>query len=297
WDGWPDGPLELDLTWSEFDAKKNLMVHWTTKGGSGDRKGKDTASFWEAGKKSTRQCCGYLGCMNESCKVIVRAQTTPQGRAKQLGKQCRCGSDLAHFECSNSDRMYKWKGGIVYENPGARPLQLIVGLRRGSGHGKSVADISSVLTNRDRVGKELQQIRRGQGPDAFLKEFEDFAASHPNFIAHSRLDEFIVISLQTDWMRSQSLAFDVGVQTARDVEDAVSGTLSDAAHGWWRDRHRLLVVSSVFSPAADRWVPVLFSYTNGATSAHYKEHFLVLMKAIANRALSLSLSISYGSGF
>ncbi|KAH6880960.1 hypothetical protein BKA70DRAFT_1411486 [Coprinopsis sp. MPI-PUGE-AT-0042] len=314
WDGWPDGPLELDLTWSEFDATKNLMVHWTTKGGSGDRKGKDTASFWEAGKKSTRQCCGYLGCMNESCKVIVRAQTTAQGRAKQLGNQCRCGSDLVHFECSNFDRMYKWKGGvhyinkgyhdhprpthvlhltpkervewekIVYENPGARPLQLIVGLRRGSGHGKSVADISSVLTNRDRVGKELQQTRRGQGPDAFLKEFEDFAASHSNFIAHSRLDEVIVVSLQTDWMRSQSLAFDVGVQTARDVEDAVSGTLSDAAHGWWRDRHRLLVVSSVFSPAADRWVPVLFSYTNGATSAHYKEHFLVLMKAIANRA-------------
>ncbi|KAH6889065.1 hypothetical protein BKA70DRAFT_1541345 [Coprinopsis sp. MPI-PUGE-AT-0042] len=287
WDGWPDGHIELDLTWSEFEATKSLMVHWTTKGGSGDRKGKDTASFWEGGKKSTRQCCGYLSCRNGSCKVIVRAQTTAQGRAKQLGKKCRCGSDLDHFECKNVDRMYKWKGGvhyindgfhnhprpthllhltaneriewneIVFKNPSARPLQLIVGLRTGSGHGKSVADISPVLTNRDRVGKELQQARRGQGPEASLKELEDFAAHHPGFVTHSRLDEVVVICLQTDWMRSQALAFDVGVETTCDVEDAVS---------------------------ADRWVPVLFLYTNGATSKHYKEHFLALMKTIAKRA-------------
>lgn len=173
---------------------------------------------------------------------------------------------------------------IVYDNPGERPLQLIVGPRTGSGHGKSVAEILSVLTNRDRVGKELQQVRHGQGAVASLKEFEEFATNHPGFVIHSCLGEVVVICLQTDWMRSQALAFDTGVETSRDVDDPVSGTLSDAAHGWWRDRNRLLVVSSVFSPTADRWVPVLFSYTNGATSKHYKEHFLALLKTIAKCA-------------
>ncbi|KAF9064588.1 hypothetical protein BDP27DRAFT_1199913, partial [Rhodocollybia butyracea] len=43
----------------------------------------------------------------------------------------------------------------------------------------------------------------------------------------------------------------------------------------------LLIISSVFSQILLRWVPVLISYSNGATSTHYEQHFLALLESIA----------------
>lgn len=170
---------------------------------------------------------------------------------------------------------------LVTNHPNAGPLSLIVGVSTLHGPGKSVADISPVLANQDRTKSERRAIQSGKssGGDRFITEFAAFCEAHPRFIVHSHFGLVTVVTMQSDLMAAQ-LVKDYLLEG-----DPVNGIVSDAAHGFWRERNHLLIVSSVYSPLLQCWVPSIMSFSNGASAEHYKYHFYALFESIARQAL------------
>ncbi|KAH6876457.1 hypothetical protein BKA70DRAFT_1240161 [Coprinopsis sp. MPI-PUGE-AT-0042] len=295
WDGWPDGEFERSFTHAEFEATKHLQTHWSTFVSGGDRKGKENTDSWEAGRRATRDCNGIIKCDGPGCEVLTRPQTKPSGVAKQLQQACICGGRLAHQQCKVQSVLHHWKGGVhfsndgyhnhprpthvlhmtaseskrftefVTRNPRAGPTRMFAGLPDETGQLRSAADISPALSHPDRISKEKQRVKRGQRADGSTT----------------------VLCLQTPWMQSQLAAdiddgaepFLLRLEVRKD--GAINGILTDAAHGWWKDRTNLLIVTSLFCTRLCHWVPTLFSYSNGATSKHYEVHFLALMESTA----------------
>jgi hypothetical protein len=74
--------------------------------------------------------------------------------------------------------------GIVKEQPKTGPLKLLVGRPTASGPADSVAKITPVLVNADRVRYERNKLLRapsGYRGDNFLKQFAKFETANPNF--------------------------------------------------------------------------------------------------------------------
>ncbi|KAJ6457880.1 hypothetical protein C8R45DRAFT_942908 [Mycena sanguinolenta] len=237
WSPWLDGEFEADFTWKQFADTKQLQVHGSCRVGGGDPKGDEMADYWEAGKRSTRTCQGIITCDVDICSIILRPQTTAQGIAGQLLQRCRCNGRLSHRFCGVKSTLHKWSGGVHYSNlgrhehprlthvlhvspreqakfeeivtahPGTRSLGLIVGVPGIHGPGKSVADISSVYLNADRVRKERDKIKRGdtQRGDGFISDFAAFTEAHPDFVVYSQIGTVTVIWMQTPFMASQLL--------------------------------------------------------------------------------------------
>jgi hypothetical protein len=292
-------------------------VHWAVRVNGGDRKGNEHAENWEGGKKSSRRCLGVIECDNPLCKTLIRPHTAPEGINKQLTEPCKCGAELSHRRCNIISYLWRWSDGIHYENggfhthrrpthilhllpnerrrfeeivkayPKSGPLQLIVGVPGLDGPGESVADISDVFLNAHRVSKERSKLKKGhvQGADALIASFSKFANEHPNFVIHSTLSEEVVISVQTNFMRSQT------VKNQR-LEGSVNGMVNDAAHGWWKERTSLLVVSSTYCSTLLCWVPGVLSYSNGASATHFENHFLAIIMSIAHEAEARGIPIT-----
>jgi hypothetical protein len=169
---------------------------------------------------------------------------------------------------------------IVTAHPGTRALGLIVGVPGIHGPGESVADISSVFLNADRVRKERDKVKKGdsQGGDGFIAEFAEFSENHPEFVIYSQLGAVTVICFQTPFMANQLL------KTEPITSGPLNGLVSDAAHGWWLIRTALLIITSVYCTELFCWVPGIFSYTNGASAQHYECHFYALLESIAHQA-------------
>lgn len=120
WDSWPDGTMNRDFTWEEFKAAGQLMCHWATKVGGGDRSGNALAEVWERGKKSTRSCLGVIVCDDEDCEYTVRPLTTRSKLVQQLEKNCDiCGASLIHQACDVRAVLWKWSDGVHYEQNGS----------------------------------------------------------------------------------------------------------------------------------------------------------------------------------
>ncbi|KAF5379467.1 hypothetical protein D9615_006598 [Tricholomella constricta] len=308
WDGWPDGKFERDFMYSEVRGTNSLVMHWAHTVGGGDRRGDVFADEWEKGKKATRKCLGVIECDNFACEVTVRPNTRPDRLGAQLSKSCSCGAVLSWKQCGVRSILWTWKGGIHYSHEGehfhrpphklhllpeegdrfealvkshpkAGPLQLIVGVPGVHGPGDSVADISDVLLNADRVSKERKSVKRGADTDgdSFIRAFSDFEVNHPGFIIASTLGRVTVISLQTKFMRSQLLKEEI-------LNEPVNGMVNDAAHGWWKERTSLLMVTSTYCPVLSCWVPGMLSFTNGATTDHFMHHFLAVFQGIVDEA-------------
>lgn len=174
---------------------------------------------------------------------------------------------------------------LVTEHPKAGPLELVIGTQTLHGPGKASGDISPVLLNKDRVKYEQRKVKQatssgGSGGDQFLAAFAEFARNHAGFVLQSTIGEVSVVSVQTAVLRSE-LIKDKPLQGD---DENVNGIVSDAAHGFWRDRNTLLIVSSTFSPRLRCWVPGMFSYSNGASTEHYRLHFLALFQSMAREA-------------
>lgn len=309
WDGWPDGDFEEDVDWTMWKETGKLRSHWAAKVSGGYRKGSEFADTWEGGKRSTRQCLGIITCDNDDCEMVIRPQTTPEGISSQLLRRCRCQGILQHKPCPIRSSLWTWNDGVHYSNggdhnhprlthvlhllpreqvqfdrivashPTVGPLGLVVGVPGLKGPGESVADVSDVLLNAERVRKERQKIKvgNGRGGDSFVAEFAKFTEDRPGFVIYSQLGTVTVVSLQTPFMAARL------VKNTR-LEGPVNGIVSDAAHGWWLQTTSLLIVSSCYSPELLCWVPGLFSYTNGASAEHYKYHFLALFQSMAHEA-------------
>jgi hypothetical protein len=86
-------------------------------------------------------------------------------------------------------------------------------------------------------------------------------------------------------MRSQLVKDDI-------LDGPVNGMVSDAAHGWWKNRKALLMISSTYCPVLHCWVPGVVSYTNGASRNHFAAHFLALLQSIALEAERRGISVT-----
>ena len=308
WDGWPDGTFEREFTFEEVEAYNNLQVHWATKS-HGVRGGNSFAEEWRDGKRLRRDCLGIIECDNPDCAIAIRPQTTPKGIDRQVREGCKCGAVLSHFRCLVRSTLWTYSKGVhfinagehnharpghilhiskteqvrfetlVNTNPATGPLGLIVGVPGINGPGDSVADISDVFLNAGRVGKERLKVKMKSyfGGDSFIAAFAKFLTEHPEFVIYSQLDAITVISVQSPFMRSQMVK-------ERLLEGPINGLVSDAAHGWWKERSSLLVVSSIYCPDLLCWVPGVLSYANGASAEHFKYHFLGVIQSIAQEA-------------
>jgi hypothetical protein len=166
---------------------------------------------------------------------------------------------------------------IVHAHTRDGPLKLLVGLPGANGPGKSVAEISPVLINAGRIKHEKRRALgkgNGKGPDGAIAEFAAFEKAHPGFIRQSSIGEVTVITMQTPFM-AELLVKDHHIEN-----EAVNGVVSDATHSYFADPKALLFMSSIFSVSSRYWVPGLISYSNGATTAHYRLHFLQLIVSV-----------------
>ena len=309
WDGWPDGIFHRDFNWDEYKQFDNLKIHWANKAIGGDRTGDEHASTWEKGKKATRRCLGVITCDNDNCNVVIRPKTSPKAIHEQLNQPCVCTVEVHHQKCEVRAISYRWSKGIHFYNDGVHahhrpgrvlhllnnereqfetlvkahpktgPLGLIVGVPGLTGPGESVADISDVFLNADRVSKERQKIKLNtdSGGDNFISAFAKFTEEYPGFVIYSTLGTITVISVQTKFMQSNLFK-------EFTLDGPVNGTVNDAAHGWWKERNSLLMITSAYSPLLLRWVPGVISYTNGASAEHFKYHFIGVFQSIAREA-------------
>ncbi|EPQ59388.1 hypothetical protein GLOTRDRAFT_70775 [Gloeophyllum trabeum ATCC 11539] len=312
WDGWPDGDFEHHFSWEELKQTNNLMVHWSchAAGANDHHKRSDCAKNWEDGALLIRYCRGMIRCDHTECQIIIRPQTRRLKIQEQCQHPCRCGGKLTWFECNVVSKIWTYDGGkyfqnigkhdharlthklhllpneraefeaIVRTNPKAGPLALLVGAPGIEGPGRSVADITSVLANKDRISKERQHITSGPGggsAETFLQDFATLEEEYPNFILYSQIGAVTVIVMQSPFMRSQLIK--EFIQT-----EAINGLVTDAAHGFWRNKNALLMVSSVFTKDLLCWIPVLFTYSNGASAKHYESHFFALYESIGQEA-------------
>ena len=252
---------------------------------------------------------GIIECNNPDCIIAIRPQTSWKGIDRQLQEACKCGAVLSHIQCLVRSTLWTYSKGIHFDNTGdhnhARPghilhisktervrfetlvntnpttgpLGLIVGVPGINGPGESVADISDIFLNAGHVAKERLRTKAKFlfGGDSLIAAFAKFSAEHPGFVIYSQLDSVTVISVQSSLMRSQMVK-------ERLLEGPINGLVSDAAHGWWKERTSLLVVSSSYCPDLLCWVPGVLSYTNGASADHFKYHFLGVLQNIAREA-------------
>lgn len=318
WDGWPDGVFSRDFTYPEFKETKKLQVHWACQALGGFRGGDEREKMWEAGKKSGRKCLGIIRCINPQCKIIIRPQTTSEGVAEQLSGQCSCGSDLAEIECGVRSHSWRWKHGVhyahegfhdharpthilhltkeeqrrfealVHSHPDVKPLKLIMGLPGVEKPGESVTEISDVFLNAHRVAKARTRVLKGHtgpGMEPFIEKWAEFQHRNPGFVVHEHSDNGVIVKcFQSAFMRSQ-------IVKAEWLEQPVNGLVSDAAHGWWKERNYLLMVSSTYCPDLQCWVPGLMSFVNGASSDHFEQHFLALFLGIAFEAKERGIDV------
>ncbi|KAF9529541.1 hypothetical protein CPB83DRAFT_882745 [Crepidotus variabilis] len=316
WDYWPDGPVHCDLDDREVRNSRFLLTHWATSTFGGDRSGKADAQTWEGGKRLTRTCRGVLKC--DDCNRTVRPKTENAKLLKQIDEGCECGAHLIHQKCGTRQVIWSWAGGkhfvqegyhrhdrppvaratmeedesftrLVKQNPTTGPLGLLVGVPTFDGPGEKTADFSEFYAhNPDRVSKKRQLIRNSSsgaaGGDSFITAFADFDRSHAGFIVSEVFGAVTVVSMQTPFMLERSVQPD-------HIEEPINGLVNDAAHGFWRERNFLLMISSIYSPDLRCWVPALMSYTNGASGSHFMHHFVTLIEEIALQAEGIGLEV------
>jgi hypothetical protein len=130
-----------------------------------------------------------------------------------------------------------------------------------------------VLQNIDRP-YALFQIRDRR----FLPKLERFKEKHPDWTVGLHWEGNInVIVLQSPWQRRIGLKDKI-------KSEAVNGIVSDACHDFFAGHNQLLFLSSTFEPAhLKSWVPILMTYSNGASAVHYRIHFLYLFRGLAQQ--------------
>ena len=315
---------------STQDSDLLVPVHWACRysGLPSNRTGPSDADEWLKGSESRRTCLGVIVCENQECDIVIRPATRRETVDKQLAKLCPCGSALVRpTKCPTIQKMYRFKGRIhfvhknfhnhdrptytlhlthkeqalftqvIEQHPRSGPLQLLVGVPTLRGPGPSVAEISPVLHNRDRVGYERQKIKaqhrdtNPQGSTLDVNRFNEFCHDNPDFMVSAQLAPVVVLSMQ-----SKDLLAEL-VKATQIADEPVNGILTDAAHGYWKEDNNLLVVSSIYSQSLQRWIPGLVSYTNGATEQHYCQHFLTLFQTIAHERMRQGLDTSSDSHF
>ncbi|KAJ7634042.1 hypothetical protein B0H17DRAFT_1217322 [Mycena rosella] len=179
---------------------------------------------------------------------------------------------------------------VVNEHPRMGPAQLLAGRPALDGPGPSVADISSVLMNPHRIQYERRKIFNPENKVRDLRFFpklERFKEKHPDWtVGVHWMHRINVIVLQSPWQRRISLKDQI-------KSEAVNGVVSDACHDYFTGQNQLLFLSSTFEPIyLKSWVPILMTYSNGATAVHYRIHFLYLFRGLAARCREIKRKVT-----
>ncbi|EIN09954.1 hypothetical protein PUNSTDRAFT_36808, partial [Punctularia strigosozonata HHB-11173 SS5] len=286
WDGWPDGNWSYLFSAEEVAATSGLMVHWAHRVGGGSHRGRNDAETWVEGKKSDRTCHGVIVCGNADCVYRVRPHARPKQIPRQLEAPCpKCKWVLKWIKCGIKSYLHTFKDGIYYINVGA--LGLLVGAPTRDGVGRSVAQLSDVWRNRDRVQQDMKRVLASQknNGDGFVTGFAQFQADYADYLLHHIFGVVTVLSLQDSFMRHLLVKETI-------LGDPINGLVTDAAHGYWADKKALLIISSTYSPDLNCWVPTIASYSNGASAEHYKQHFIALFESIAMEAEKTGVDIT-----
>ncbi|KAH7879467.1 uncharacterized protein C8R40DRAFT_992789, partial [Lentinula edodes] len=286
WSGWPDGDVEFDVDWATFFASKELGVHWSYRS-RGIKGGSIAALNWQEGLTTERKCQGVFAC--DTCKIRkLRAPTRDDkiSAMKVNPPVCSvCGGYMVHYSCAVRSRLYKWRDGVHYVN--ATPSALAYGVSGPDGRPDVAAhEIAQPLINPDRVAKEariVQNVLRGQHGASgeasdFFQKLKDFRAEHPDFILCAQVDPVGIVSVASPWMRARF--------------GTVLSIVSDAAHGFWKKRTDLLIISSVYNERLRCWTPGIFSYADGATSEHYRRHFLAANQIVVEQLEQAKILLS-----
>ena len=177
---------------------------------------------------------------------------------------------------------------LVATHPTLGPARLTVGVPGLHGPGQAASDISPVLLNKDRVKKELSTLRGSENKDlgSAFREFHTFCEENPDFVTHSEMGKRTVICMQTPLLRQ------LLVKNSRIEGEPLNGMVSDAAHGFWRERNNLLIVSSAYSLDLRAWVPGQLTYSDGSTEEHYATHFYRLFLSIAEERRSRGQTVT-----
>ncbi|KAJ3810475.1 hypothetical protein F5876DRAFT_65597 [Lentinula aff. lateritia] len=184
-----------------------------------------------------------------------------------------------------------WPEGLTRQSVNVKVSLLVILLRsqievvqvaRWSSLYVAAHEIAQPLINPDRVAKEahiVQNVLRGQhGASSeasdFFQKLRDFRAEHPDFILCAQVDPIGIISVASPWMRARFS------ELSQFTDDAVNRIVSDATHGFWKKRTDLLIISSVYNERLRCWTPGIFYYVDGATSEHYRRHFLAVNQIV-----------------
>ena len=94
-----------------------------------------------------------------------------------------------------------------------------------------------------------------------------------------------VISVQSDLMQAEMVKEHL-------LDGPINGLVNNTAHGWWKKKNSLLVMSLSHCPYLLCWVLGVISYTNRASAAHFKYHLLAVLQRIAHEAESKGYSVN-----
>jgi hypothetical protein len=188
----------------------------------------------------------------------------------------------------------KWKKSSRYHTLNTTPSQAMVGKETANGYIGAAPDCGQKFQSQAYVGHRLHKDKEksGKGKNTGFGHFKwlrNWKSQHATVLCRDYTGEGVtVISVQTSWMREQAIPR----QAVASENNPVAGLLSDAAHKFFADSSAHLIVTSTFSPLIQKWVPVLFSYADGATATHYKLHFTTLIEGIALLASERELPVT-----
>ena len=108
--------------------------------------------------------------------------------------------------------------------------------------------------------------------NSFSPSIEEWITNSPNYVHYKeRGDDFEVICLQSPFMVTLPLFDQNDATDPKEVENelpATSGLITDAAHGFWKTKKSLLMVTSCYLKTLLAWIPILIAYSNGQTKDH-----------------------------
>lgn len=309
WDRLPDGDTnKVIITSKVYTAMGQLAfpVDWACEPAGGSRKGDPEASTEAEGRVSRRKCLGIFQCEKGH---ITRPGVRKAGRDKQT--HCRavpsCNCTLIPIACEAEMVINKWKGFASFQHfgehthdpptpkhtpderrsdlhhvfqhhPTAGPVELLHGARGATGPGQAVADIHVRYGNIDTIKAEKRAWKATlplRGGDDFILAFSTFTKENPYFVHNPVFGDVTVIPMQSHFMQSQAVKH-------THTEDAVYGMCSDAAHGFFADRNAVLMCTIKYCTEMSCWTPLLFAYSNGQSTEHWKHYFLTLFRNMHN---------------
>ncbi|KAF7292078.1 hypothetical protein MIND_01234200 [Mycena indigotica] len=289
WDFWPEGNWAADYP-LEMATEFFFATNWAFEGIGGARSNGDSnAEFYADGRVTRRKCLGYMACENPNCHIIIRPMSKNQLRNITVldlstWRARYENTEHGHIRPFNESHLTPAQSvalaTTVRENPKVGPSQLLAGRAAVGGPGVSIAELNPLLLNPRRVAYERDKVlgkigKKAQGAN-FRQDIDKFISElSPDWtcVVHDE-DNIQLVVLQSQFMRQLSIK-------DRIEEEAVNGIVSDAAHNYFRRKNHYLFVSSVFEPEHLKcWVPIVMSYSNGVSAAHYKPHFLQVYEGL-----------------